>query len=222
MLESLYKIRFNTSKELETKNRIWQVLCKDFFQKYISEKAIIVDLAAGYCEFINNIIGKKKIAVDLNTDTKSYANSDVDYLNENVGATSLKESSVDFVFMSNFLEHLGSKEDILDVLKEANRMLRIGGSIIILQPNIKYVGGSYWDFFDHKVPLTDKSLVEALKLSGFQPHIVIPRFLPYTTKSALPKTTFLIKIYLRIPLLWRIFGKQTLVIATKGGMQCQI
>ena len=216
MLEPLYKIRFNTAKELEAKNRIWQVLCKDFFQKYIPKEAVIVDFAAGYCEFINNIIGKKKIAVDLNTDTKSYANSDVDYLNENVGATSLRDSSADFVFMSNFLEHLGSKEEILDILREANRILKIGGSIMILQPNIKFVGGLYWDFFDHKMPLTEKSLVEALKLSGFQPRVVIPRFLPYTTKSALPKTTLLIKLYLRVPLLWRIFGKQTLVIAAKG------
>jgi ubiquinone/menaquinone biosynthesis C-methylase UbiE len=219
MLESLYKIRFNASKEIETKNRIWQVLCKDFFQRYVSEKAIIVDFAAGYCEFINNIIGGKKIAVDLNTETKSYADNDVEYLNENVGATSLKDSSADLVFMSNFLEHLGSKEEVLSILSEAYRILKSGGSIIILQPNIKYVGGSYWDFFDHQTPLTDKSLVEALKLSGFQPQIVIPRFLPYTTKSALPNATFLIKIYLKIPLLWRFFGKQTLAIATKGEMQ---
>ncbi len=44
---------------------------------------------------------------------------------------------------------------------------------------------------------------------------VIPRFLPYTTKSRLPKHPLLIKIYLRIPLLWRIFGKQSLIIAEK-------
>jgi hypothetical protein len=216
MFESLYKIRFNAARELETKNRIWRILCKDFFQKYIPADSTIVDFAAGYCEFINNIAGKRKIAVDLNTEAKNCAGDGVECLNENVAATSLATSLADFVFVSNFFEHVESKEEVLNVLREANRILKAGGSMIVLQPNIKYVGGAYWDFFDHKTPLTDKSLVEALKLSGFEPQIVIPRFLPYTTKSALPKTTIFISTYLKFPLLWRIFGKQTLIIAKKG------
>jgi hypothetical protein len=42
-----------------------------------------------------------------------------------------------------------------------------------------------------------------------------PRFLPYTTKSALPTWSILVRTYLRVPLLQRIFGKQMFLVAVK-------
>jgi hypothetical protein len=117
--------------------------------------------------------------------------------------------------MSNFLEHLPSKSVVLDTFKEAHRILAPGGRIIVLQPNIRFLPGEYWDFFDHHTPLTDRSLVEGLQLAGFAPTVVYPRFLPYTTKSRLPKATSLVKLYLKVPLAWRLFGKQALVVAEK-------
>ena len=35
-------------------------------------------------------------------------------------------------------------------------------------PNIKHLTGLYWDFFDHHVILTEKSLSEALEIEGFK------------------------------------------------------
>ncbi len=29
--------------------------------------------------------------------------------------------------------------------------------MLVLQPNIRYVGGAYWDFLDHHLPLTDRT-----------------------------------------------------------------
>jgi hypothetical protein len=100
-------------------------------------------------------------------------------------------------------------------LRESCRILRAGGTSIILQPNIRYVPGAYWDFFDHHTPLTDRSLVEGLLLAGLTPQTVFPRFLPYSTKSRLPKASILIRAYLRFPPAWRLLGKQALVIARK-------
>ena len=45
--------------------------------------------------------------------------------------------------------------------------------------------------------------------------INIPRFLPYTTKSNVPKWPWLLGLYLRLPPVWHIFGKQCLVVAEK-------
>jgi hypothetical protein len=87
--------------------------------------------------------------------------------------------------------------------------------MIILQPNIKYVGMAYWDFFDHHTPITDKSLLEALGVAGFRVTKVIPRFLPYTTKSRIPQYPWLVKLYLHVPFIWKVLGKQMLVIAEK-------
>ncbi len=47
-------------------------------------------------------------------------------------------------------------------------------------PNIKYLPGEYWDFWDHYVPLTEASLKEALTTRGFPVDVCLGRFLPYT------------------------------------------
>jgi len=72
-----------------------------------------------------------------------------------------------------------------------------------MQPNIKYVKGAYWDFFDHITPLTESSMCEALEMAGFRIKKVIPRFLPYTTKSRIPQHPFLVWMYLKCPFVWR-------------------
>jgi len=94
-------------------------------------------------------------------------------------------------------------------------VLRPKGKILILQPNIRFLNGEYWDFLDHHIPLTDRTLVEALLATGFQPSEVLPRFLPYTTKSSLPRHPALVRLYLRLPLAYHLFGKQAWVVAVK-------
>ncbi|MEP6939498.1 MAG: methyltransferase domain-containing protein [Rudaea sp.] len=214
-LEQLYDQRFPTA-ELAQKQAIWKVLCEHFFQRYVDPSSTVVDIGAGYCEFINNIRAARKIAVDLNPDVARFAAAGVQVMNASCTQISeLAPASVDVVFMSNFLEHLPSKQLVLDTLREAHRILRVDGKIIVLQPNIRFLPGEYWDFFDHHVPLSDRSLVEGLQLAGFEMDTVHPRFLPYTTKSRLPKATWLVRMYLRVPLAWRFLGKQALVVAVK-------
>ncbi|HEX6834333.1 MAG TPA: class I SAM-dependent methyltransferase [Rudaea sp.] len=214
-LEKLYHQRFPDA-ELAQKHAIWKVLCGDFFQRYVKPEDTVVDVGAGYCEFINNIRAAHKIAVDLNPDVRRFAAPDVRVINQSCTAIrELEAASVDVVFMSNFLEHLPNKELVLETFREAHRILRPGGRVIVLQPNIRFLPGEYWDFFDHHTPLTDRSLVEGLQLAGFTPTVVYARFLPYTTKSRLPKSIALVKLYLRVPLAWRVLGKQALVVATK-------
>lgn len=214
-LSNLYKKRF-LENEIEQKNKIWQVLCHNFFNKYIDREASVLDVGAGYCEFINNISCKRKIALDLNPDVKKYANEDVEIVNESCfDIKSIKDNSIDRVFMSNFLEHMKNKQEIVDVITEAKRILKKEGKILILQPNIKYCGPKYWDFFDHHTPLTDTSLAEVLESSGFVVEKLISRFLPYSTKSKIPKNPIFVKIYLMFPMVWKIMGEQTFVVAKK-------
>ena len=213
-INTLYQVRFH-SEEIKKKNKLWQTLCKHYFSKYINKNDCVLDLAAGYCEFINNINVNKKIAVDINPDTVNYAQPDVQVINAmSSHIEEIPSNSVNVIFISNFFEHI-SKEEILLTLKECRRILAPKGIIMILQPNIKYIGGAYWDFFDHYTPLTDQSLSEALELTGYKVKKMIPRFLPYTTKSKIPQFSWLVAIYLHIPLAWKIMGKQLFVIAEK-------
>jgi hypothetical protein len=83
-------------------------------------------------------------------------------------------------------------------------------------PNIRYLAGKYWDFYDHHLPLSHLSLEEGLVQSGYRIQHIIPRFLPYTTvKTVLPQYPVLVALYLRVPLVWRILGRQFLVVAAK-------
>ena len=214
-LEKLYRHRFD-EQDLPAKKAVWKVLCDHFFSSYVRPQEVVVDVGAGYCEFINQIKARRRIAVDLNARVSEFAAPGVEWLQESCTELgSIADNSVDVVFMSNFLEHLPSKQVVLDTLATTRRILRQGGLAIILQPNIRLLPGKYWDYFDHHTALTDKSLVEAVTMLDMQPVRVIARFLPYTTKSVLPQWPWLVKLYLRLPFAWWLLGKQSLVVAKK-------
>ncbi len=215
-LSRIYDHRFNDA-ELQAKAVLWQVLCDSFFQQYVPVTGTVVDLGAGSCEFSNAITAGRKIAIDLNPDTKGFAAPDVEvHTTMSSDMSQVSEGSVDTVFTSNFFEHLPSREELLDTLAECHRVLRPGGLIVVLMPNIRNLPGSYWDYLDHTLPLTHLSLSEALELSDFQVTRVEPKFLPYTVKNkALPPKPGLVKAYLKMPLAWRVLGKQMLVVGRR-------
>ena len=214
-LEKLYRHRFD-ERELPRRMAIWRVLCEDYFSKYVAPDDTVVDIGAGYCEFINNMPCGRRIAVDINPRTAELAAPGVDVRRDDCRTlASIGNDTVDVVFMSNFLEHLPNKEAVYDTLAAAVRILRPGGRLIILQPNVRLLPGRYWDFFDHHTPLTEHSLVEALGTLAVRPVKVVGRFLPYTTKTRLPQAPWIVRLYLRMPPLWLLFGRQSLVIAEK-------
>jgi len=44
---------------------------------------------------------------------------------------------------------------------------------------------------------------------------MIPRFVPYTTKSRIPQHPLLVRLFVRCPPLWRLVGKQFVIVARK-------
>ena len=214
-LASLYRFRFNEA-DLPAKMRIWQVLCTDFFQQFVEPTSTVLDVACGYGEFINNIRASRKHAIDLNPDTKRFLRGDVAFHHTRADAMEgVASESIDVAFTSNFLEHLESKAACDAVLREVLRTLRPGGKFIVMGPNIRYLAGEYWDFYDHHLPLSHSSLEEGLSINGYRVIRNIAKFLPYTTRSALPQHPLLVSAYLKIPLAWHLFGKQFLLIAEK-------
>ena len=212
-LQQIYSARF--VGKTEYRDKIWRVLVA-YFEKWIPPAAVVLDLGAGYCEFINNTKASVKYAMDLNPDVRKLAGPDVTVLQQDCSnAWPLEEDSLDAVFTSNFLEHLPDKPSVSTVLSNALRCLKPGGRFIAMGPNIKFLAGAYWDFFDHYVELTDLSLAEALSNCGYTVEEKIARFLPYAMSSGREYPVSALKMYLALPAVWPIFGKQFLVIGRK-------
>lgn len=211
----LYTSRFPADSR-ESKLRVWQTLCTHWFARYIAPDATVLDMGAGFCEFINSVRCGAKIAVDTNPDLPKFAAPGVrTIVGEILDLQSVEAASVDVVFASNFFEHLATKADMLRALAAAHRVLKPGGKILVLQPNIDAVHGQYWHFFDHHIALTERSVAEALELTGFQIEEVRARFLPYTTKSRLPAHPWLVRLYLAVPLAHRLLGGQAWVVGRR-------
>jgi SAM-dependent methyltransferase len=215
-LSKLYKIRF-AGNDLVEKNKIWKIICSDYIQKFVKVSDTVVDIACGYGEFSNNIIAKRKIAIDLNEDARSFLSNEVEFYQCSANnISSIINGSADVIFTSNFLEHLPNKQILDDFLDQILMALKPGGKYLIMGPNLRYLPGKYWDFYDHSLGLTHLSLSEALRLKGFSIDICVDRFLPYTIQSALPRHPILVKIYLKIPFVWRLLGKQFFIVARKS------
>jgi SAM-dependent methyltransferase len=212
-LERIYRNRFAGKDSYRA--GVWKILAK-YFSRWIEPDGAILDLGSGYCEFINASAAGTKYAMDLNPEVANRVAPGIKVLQQDCSETwALGPESLDAVFTSNFFEHLPTKQHLERTLLEALRALKGGGRLIALGPNIKYLAGAYWDFFDHYVPLTDLSLIEVLKKCGFEIEFSADRFLPYTMSDGRQYPGWVLRTYLALPAAWTIFGKQFLIVARK-------
>jgi SAM-dependent methyltransferase len=215
LLQDEYHRRFGDRAEY--RDRVWKVLCADFFSRYIPSDAVVLDLGAGWGEFTRNVHAREKYAIDLNPETGRRVEGFARFIQQDCSKPwPLADASLDVVFTSNFLEHLPAKELVDDTLREARRCLKPGGRIVCVGPNVRYVPGAYWDFWDHHIPITDLSMAEALELQGFAVEERIDRFLPYTMSGNRETPLAFVRAYLRMPFAWPLFGKQFLVVARRA------
>lgn len=215
-LKRLYESRFDP-KERKAKLILWKVLIKDFLQAHVNSNDSVLDIGGGYCEFINQIKAREKYLIDLNPDAKVFADPEVTVLNLNIlDARDQKalDRKFDKIFISNFFEHLNNAEELIEILGFCFHILKPKGSLLIIQPNYKYSYKEYFDFIDHKLAITHLSLQELLETIGFNIDLIIPKFLPFSTKGR-PSSPTLLKIYLKLPLAWRLLGGQMFIRATK-------
>lgn len=212
-LADIYRRRFGP--DVEFRRVMWRILCEQFFQRYVPKGATVMEVGAGYCEFINAIGASRRIAVDRNPDVRRLAAEGVEAIvAPSTDLSAVADGSVDFAFSSNFFEHL-ERFEIIGTMREVARTLRPGGRYVILQPNFRYCYRHYYMFFDHVTPLDHRSATEALEMAGFRVVECVPRFLPYTTKSRVPRAAFLVRLYLKARPVWWLFGEQALLVAER-------
>ena len=217
VLKEVYEQRFDAADHA-SKEAIWREL-GGFLQRYIAPDARVLDIACDLGYFIRNIRARERWATDIR-DMGGTLPADIHFIRASGLdlADVLPNDSFDLAFFSNYLEHLASTEAVLQQLRVTFKLLKPGGRVLIMQPNIRLIGGAYWDFIDHQTALTEKSLAEAATMAGFRTKEIVTRFLPYTTKSRFPQHPLLVRAYLKIPPAWLLFGKQTLYLGEKPAL----
>jgi len=210
----IYEYRFKNINR-QTKNKIWKVIA-EFIYKKLEEPEIVIDPAAGECEFINAIPAKEKWAIDLNKIfLEQNAASEVKKIAGNCIEIELPKNYFDAVFVSNFVEHLNDGKEVTFFLEKMHSLLKKDGKIVIMGPNFKYCAKNYFDFADHNVIITETSMAEYLYGAGFEHIKIYPKFLPLSFRGNLPINKFLTRMYLCLPVLWNVFGRQYLLFGTK-------
>jgi len=216
-LQRIYQERFKG--RLDYRDKVWRVLIRDYFQQFVRTTDVVLDLGAGYGEFINNIQCGKKYAMDLNPDTAQKIARNVELIAQDCAKPwPLPDASLDVVFTSNFFEHLPDMQALARTLGEARRCLKPNGRLIAMGPNITYCGDAYWEVIDHHIPLSEQSLSTLLEQQTFGIEKCVDTFMPFTMSDGPQYPPFFVSVYLRLPLAWRIFGKQFLVIGRKGSV----
>jgi SAM-dependent methyltransferase len=216
VLDAVYESRFD-DRARKGKFAVWAEIVR-YLQRHIQADRPVLDVGCDAGYFIGQVQASERWASDIRDvgaqlpDGVKFRVADGLALRE-----VLPTNHFGTVFMSNYLEHLETSHQVIEQLRVAHDLLAPGGRLIVIQPNVRLVGGRYWDFIDHHVALTERSLVEAGEIAGLKTRTVVTRFLPYSTKGRLPQDPRLVRLYLRVPLAWPLLGKQTLYVAERAG-----
>jgi SAM-dependent methyltransferase len=190
---------------------VWKEICRFLQKRYIPEQAMILEIGAGHCHFINQIRGRERHALDISNEIIRYAGQGVrTHVQSCTSMTEIDDGFFDLVFASNVFEHL-TREETIKALSEIKRVLNENGKLILIQPNFRYCFKDYFDDYTHVQIFTHRGLADLLIASGFSILDTTPRFLPFSMKSSLPKHHWLVRLYLQSP--FKPFAGQMLIVA---------
>jgi SAM-dependent methyltransferase len=188
---------------------LWESLWRYHFSGLIRPEDCVLDLGCGYGDFINAVVARRRIGLDLLPQLPAFLDRGVEAVV--APATELDflaDGSVDFAFASNLFEHLPQAQ-FAAVLAALRGKLKRGGTLNILQPNYRYAYREYFDDYTHTAVYSHVSLADFLEANRYEVLEVRPRFLPLTLKSRLPVSPLMIRLYLAAP--FKPLGKQMFV-----------
>jgi SAM-dependent methyltransferase len=164
MFEDNYiKSRFTFDKR---RNYIWLNI-EQYIERIIPKTGSILEIGAGYCDWINNCDASHRVAYDINSDFKDFAKPDVEFIQGT--CTELQPKFVnkfERIQLSNIIEHL-FYDEINKTIDNLRMYLKHGGFIVIIQPNYFYSYRSYFDDFTHRTIWTHVSLKDLFESKGF-------------------------------------------------------
>lgn len=204
--EGYRRTRFRPDANRET---LWATLCESCFQGWIRPEFHVLELGAGYANFINNIRCRTRTAVDIWPGLREHVQSGVTaHVGPATDLAFLPDASIDFIFASNLFEHL-TQAQFAEVLAQLRTKAKRGATLNIVQPNYRRAYREYFDDYTHVAVYSDVSLCDFLEAHGWRVVQCVPGFLPLSLKSGLPVWPWLIRLYLHLP--WKPLAQQMLV-----------
>ncbi|MCU1422413.1 MAG: Methyltransferase type 11 [Microbacteriaceae bacterium] len=192
---------------------LWSALWDFSLSGIMAGRESIVELGAGWCDFINMATAKRRIAVDIWPGIVDAAGPGVE---PHVGFADdldfLEDSTIDAIFASNLVEHL-THEQFDSMLTEADRVLKPGGIVVLVQPNYRLAYKRYFDDFTHVSMWSEVSLGDFFASKGWTVERAQAKYMPFSVKSRLPVSRFAIRSYLASPI--KPLAGQMLVVASK-------
>jgi SAM-dependent methyltransferase len=207
--QRLYEHRFRGISH-QKRIQIWREISL-FIYEMMGKPDRILDPAAGFEEFMRSIPANDRWTVDEISYHPSPPADNIKRLVADIFTVELPDDYFEAVFVSNFLEHLATQNQVATFLQKIYRCIKPGGQIVIMGPNFKYCVREYFDCADHTLPLTHIALEEHLYAANFAIEKLFPRFLPYSFRGNLPVSAPLVRLYLKSPWAWKFLGKQFLI-----------
>ena len=211
-LAKVYQFRFAGLSQVK-KDATWALVTRWIESKLGNPKSVL-DPAAGRGEFIISSRAAERWACDLSDQRTSWPTGITTRFGD-IYKVDLPEKHFDLIFVSNFLEHLATPDDVYKYLMQLRKSLKPGGKLAIMGPNFRFSANEYYDFADHLLPLSDRTVEEHLAAADLQHQLTISRFLPLSFRSQRFSHPALVKLYLAVPIFWRLFGRQFFIVATR-------
>ncbi|MEY3397266.1 MAG: hypothetical protein RJA79_1322 [Actinomycetota bacterium] len=211
-LAKVYEFRF-TGLSQGKKDATWALITR-WIESRLDNPKSVLDPAAGRGEFIISSRAAERWACDLSDQRKNWPTGITTRFGD-IYNVDLPENHFDLIFVSNFLEHLATPDDVYKYLTKIQKSLKPDGKLAIMGPNFRFSANEYYDFADHLLPLSDRTVEEHLAAVDMKCERIVPRFLPLAFRSQRFSHPLLVKLYLAVPFFWRFYGKQFFIVATR-------
>ena len=211
-LAKVYEFRFAGLSQVK-KDATWALVTR-WIESKLGNPRSVLDPAAGRGEFIISSQAPERWACDLSDQRTSWPTGITTRFGD-IYKVDLPEKHFDLIFVSNFLEHLATPDDVFKYLLQLRKSLKPDGKLAIMGPNFRFGANEYYDFADHLLPLSDRTVEEHLAAVDMKCERIIPRFLPLAFRSQRFSHPLLVKLYLAVPFFWRFYGKQFFIVATR-------
>ena len=159
------------------RGKVWRALWRHYFSKQVRPGDAVLDLGAGYGDFINNVEGaRKRVALDIWPGLADHAAPGVEVLTGTSDElATLADGEIDYAFASNLFEHL-TQAEFAATLSGLARKLSPRGRLAILQPNYRFAYREYFDDYTHIAVYSHLSLKDFLEAHGWEVLDVRPDF----------------------------------------------